>query len=165
MAVRRGPGWTAWAFIVALLVLGAWMLSSRWGRTPAAAPPPFPPPAQTNTLYESRIRDVSGIMNAPDKSRLSGTRVQLANLRVESVMGRAFTVAGGLMVVPLNDQTPMDAVRPGALLSVSGSLEKPASAEEIQREWKLDPATADRLAAQEIYLRAGSIAAGHVNGF
>jgi hypothetical protein len=62
-------------------------------------------------------------------------------------------------VLPIERDTPMDAVRYGETLSIAGRLEKPASRDELVRLWNLDPRTAAILAREPVYLRAEHIRA------
>lgn len=134
----RGKARFAGLALAGLLGAGFWLLIT--SRTPGETVVPVPerPPAALNP----------------------GAGVELS-ARVEEVApSRAFWVAQGgrrLLVLPVDRDTPMDAVRAGETVTVVGNLEKPASPAVLMREWGLDPRTAAILAREPVYLRARMI--------
>ena len=91
----------------------------------------------------------------------SGDYVEFTARVDEVAPSRAFWIGledgRRLLVLPMERDTPMDAVRHGEMLSIAGRLEKPASQDVLVREWNLDPRTATILAHEPLYLRAERI--------
>lgn len=137
-----------WAAAGVLLALGFWLLGQRWTHTGQA--PPFAPAQMPNTAY-----------GTPDNRYQAGQRLEITARVEEAAPSRAFWIGPGqgkrLLVLPLERDTPMDAVRAGEMVAIVGRLEKPASPDVIVREWNLDPRTAAILAREPVYLRAESI--------
>ncbi len=161
----RRPGWGLALAVAVLLGAGAWLVTVR-SRAPTAAtaPPPFAPPQMPNTQYESRIRSLDAITGATDPHSMSGYRVEIANVPVVAVAGRAFWIADQqgrrIMVLPNNPNTPMDAVQAGRTVSITGAVTRPEAQDELAKELHLDAATAAKLASQPVFLRADSIRPG-----
>ncbi len=145
---RTFRAWPLWAVVGLLLALGFWLLGQRWTHTGKA--PPSAPPQMPNTTY-----------GAGDLPSLGGQRLEFTARVEEAAPSRAFWVGlrGGqrLLVLPIERDTPMEAVRAGEMLSLAGRLEKPASQDVLVREWNLDPRTAAILAREPLYLRAERI--------
>ncbi len=127
--------WSVWLALAGVLGAGFWLVSLRQ------------PPAETAPDSRAQARDAPAAV----------ARVEMS-ARVEEVApSRAFWVVEEgrrLLVLPLDRDTPMDAVRPGETVALVGQLEKPASPDVIMREWGLDPRTAAILAREPVYLRA-----------
>ena len=141
---RRGLRvWPIWVIVGILLALGFWLFSSR------------------RSIQTGAAHDIGPVPTADEVRSKTGQRVEFT-VRVDEVApSRAFWVAlqqgKRLLVLPVERDTPMDAVRHGEMLSIAGRLEKPASQDVIVREWNLDPRTANILAREPLYLRAERI--------
>ncbi len=132
---RRGfRAWPVWIALGILLALGFWLFSRRSQPT-VKAPSSITLPNSDARIFTGRVEEV-----APSRAFW---------VRLED--GRR------LLVLPMERDTPMDAVRHGEILSITGRLEKPASRDVIAREWNLDPRTAAILAREPLYLRAERI--------
>jgi hypothetical protein len=161
---RRNAGWPLWAALIAVLVGGAVMVAVR-ARAPIGGPP-FAPPQHPDTLYMSRIRTLQDVTAAPDPARFANYRVELSNLPVVEVVGRAFWVTDEegrrILVVPNNPDTPTDAVGEGRTVSITGAVRTPDRPERIARRKGVDREIAELAAGQTVYLRADSIRPGAV---
>jgi hypothetical protein len=113
------------------------------------------------------LRVAGALTTAPDPRKLTGYRVELANVQVAQVApSRAFWIADPqgrrVMVVPTNPNVPMDAAKPGSTVSIVGTVEKPGPEQQVAHNWHLDPITAAKMAADPVFLRAESIRPGGV---
>lgn len=129
---RRNLGvWPVWALVTVLLALGFWLFHA--GK----------PPGTTSVTVPA------------------GDYVEFTGRVDEGAPSRAFWIGlqdgKRLLVLPIERDTPMDAVRYGEMVSVAGRLEKPASQDVLVREWNLDPRTAAILAREPLYVRAERI--------
>jgi hypothetical protein len=118
-------------------------------------------------LYSNRIHELGAITTAPDPGKLRGYRAELANVRVAEVApSRAFWIEDPqgrrVVVVPTNQNVPMDAAKPGSTVSIVGIVEKPGPEQQVAQNWHLDPITASKMAADPVFLRAESIRPGGV---
>lgn len=162
----RRPGWVLWVAIAILIIGGAWLVRTVRVRGAALKTPPYPPPQVSDTLYSNRIHELGAITTAPDSTKLTGFRVELANVRVAAIAGqsRAFWIADPqgrqIIVVPTNPNVPMDAAKPGRTVSLVGTVERSGPEPQLAQNWDLDPVTASKMAADPVFIRAESIRPG-----
>jgi hypothetical protein len=159
---RRNAGWPLWAALVAVLVGGAVFVALR-ARAPIGGPP-FAPPQRPDTMYMSRVRALEDVTAAPDPARFANYRVELSNLPVVEVEGRAFWVADQegrrILVIPNNPNTPTEAVEEGRTVSITGAVRRPNSPEAIAERGGVEREVGELASQQTVYLRADSIRRG-----
>ena len=110
------------------------------------------------------ITDVLLIIDAPDRPRLAGRRVQLKDVKVRSVVSdRGFWVGPSddrRLFVRLDEKLDKGAmerkldVDKGQSRTITGVIREVPGAEEIQRQWGLDASEAAALKNERVYLHA-----------
>ena len=126
--------------------------------------------AAGNVATADPITDVIVIVTAPDRMPLVGRRVQLRDVRVQTVTGDRTFWAGPdpsqQLFVVLDEQatpgTPTEGrvnVQPGQTVTVSGTIrELPADLGSVRQQWSLSQANETTLRNERVYLAADSVA-------
>jgi len=127
---------------------------------------PSPIPAQTVIVREP-ITDLAIVGTTPDKQLLLNKRVEVTNIKAQTVNGdRTFWVGAGnnqqLFVVldPVLDAGSAEnkvVVKPGQALNLTGVIKPMPSSQQAQTQWGLSAAEAQQLSNQTIYLQADRI--------
>ncbi len=119
------------------------------------------PAEPTQSTLTEPITDVVLIITTPDRPSLIGKRVQLTDVKIQSVVGdRGFWIGSGKQRLFARLDEKLDKgtaewdvdVNAGQTRTITGVIEKLPSMDEIQR-WGLSPQEAAALKDQQVYLR------------
>lgn len=151
-AERTHGRWPVWLTLLLLAAAAGWMFTLGWNRLrPGTNPAPATVP---NTVYQQRVTDLLTVTTAPDKRELSGRRVQLGHVRVDSLAGGGGfwvgpAVGEKVLVLPEEPETAMEPIRVGQTVAIIGTLERP--------EFALPEGAPPIARDQEIYIQATAI--------
>ncbi len=156
-AWRPSPVWLLWLLIILAAAVGLAIFTASRSYQPA-------PPAEPIASSSEPITNYLTVAEAPDKLALTGRRVVVKDVPVESVAGRLLWAGKPGREVPVvvnagapGPLAPHVQIEAGDDVNITGNVRRMPAREEARAMWNLPQEQLDRLAGHPVYIEAESV--------